>query len=145
MVKPLSFPIRCLFVVLGTICLGLAVLGAILPVLPATPFVLGAVFCYGRSSERLSRWLLRQKLIARCVADLTTRQGLTAKTKQAIVGVAALTMTATAVLINKPALYIVFGILIGIKALYFHFGIKTIPATSAPAQYGAEPCVTEKE
>ncbi len=143
--KPLSFPIRCLFVVLGTICLGLAVLGAILPVLPATPFVLGAMFCYGRGSERLSRWLLRQKFIARCVADLTTRRGLTAKTKRAIVGVAALTMTVAAVLINKPVMYIVFGILIGIKVLYFHFGIKTIPETSALAQCSDEPCVTEKE
>lgn len=54
-------PVRAIFVVLGTVFLGLGAVGVVLPVLPTTPFVLLAAACYLRASERLHRWLVNSR------------------------------------------------------------------------------------
>jgi len=51
-------PARALFLVLGTLCLGVAAVGVVVPVLPTTPFVLLAAACYLRSSATLYDRLL---------------------------------------------------------------------------------------
>lgn len=48
---------RYSYILLGTICLVLAVLGAILPGLPTTVFVILAIWLFSRSSERMHRFL----------------------------------------------------------------------------------------
>lgn len=60
---------RWLYLLGGLICLGLATAGALLPVLPCTPFVLLAVYCFARSSPRLHAWLLRSRLFGGIISD----------------------------------------------------------------------------
>jgi uncharacterized membrane protein YbaN (DUF454 family) len=54
-------PVRAVFLVLGTVFLGIAALGIVVPVLPTTPFVLLAAACYLRASSRLHDRLLRSR------------------------------------------------------------------------------------
>lgn len=125
-IRPLSLPVRLLLLVLGTLCTGLAVLGVVLPILPTTPFLLGAAFCYFRSSERCYAWLLRNKFVARRLEEWIIEKGLTAKSKREILLMAFLVMTITALIINKPVMYLIMGILMTLKILYFVFIIKTV-------------------
>ncbi len=50
-----------LLITLGLFFVGLATLGIFLLVLPTTPFLLLAVACFTRSSEKLHTWVLSNK------------------------------------------------------------------------------------
>jgi uncharacterized protein len=47
----------------GTLSLGLGFLGIALPLVPATPFLLLAAYCFARSSPRLHNWLVEHRLL----------------------------------------------------------------------------------
>ena len=51
-----------LLAALGIACVGLAILGVFLPLLPTTPFLLLALACFSRSSEKMHEWILTHKL-----------------------------------------------------------------------------------
>lgn len=50
-----------LFLMLGWVCILLAIIGIFLPLLPTTPFLLLAAFLFSKGSKRLHSWLLSQK------------------------------------------------------------------------------------
>lgn len=58
MPQPLHGLRRWAMVSLGLLLVGIGILGAILPGLPSTVFLIGASYCFARSSPPLHRWLL---------------------------------------------------------------------------------------
>jgi uncharacterized membrane protein YbaN (DUF454 family) len=55
---------RAGWVVLGSIALALGIIGIPLPILPTTPFLLAAAFCYARGSMRCHAWLMRNHILS---------------------------------------------------------------------------------
>ena len=49
---------RYLYILFGTLCLVMGLIGVFLPVLPTTPLLLLTAFCYYRGSDRLYEWLM---------------------------------------------------------------------------------------
>lgn len=70
-----------LFVVAGTIFLGLGAIGIFLPVLPTTPFLLLAAACYLRGSERMHQWLLNNRWFGSYIRNYHEGKGISAKAK----------------------------------------------------------------
>ena len=67
---------RVLFLAAGFACLGMAYLGALLPGLPTTPWVLLASWCFARSSPRLQRWLRRSPFFGALLRDWDEHRGI---------------------------------------------------------------------
>jgi hypothetical protein len=67
---------RILLVIAGSLCVVLGLLGAVLPVLPTTPFLLLAAACYLRSSRRLYHWLLTNRLFGDYLRRYRAGEGL---------------------------------------------------------------------
>ena len=60
---------RYAYILAGWLCLGLGVVGIFLPLLPTTPFVLLAAFCFSRGSQTLHSWLLTQQTFGPIIRD----------------------------------------------------------------------------
>lgn len=124
------------YILLGCVGLGLGFLGAILPMLPAFPFLLLAAFCFSRSSQRLHNWFIGTKLYQDNLADFVAGQGMTRKAKIRIMVTVTVLMSIGFIMMHAvPVGRIVLGCVWLFHVLYFIFGIKTKPAPeTAPVQ-----------
>ena len=55
--------IRFLLVLIGTLSLGLGIIGIFVPLLPTTPLLLLSAYCYVRSSTRMYTWLVNHRIL----------------------------------------------------------------------------------
>lgn len=72
---------RWLFVVAGSVSVGLGTLGIVLPLLPTTPFLLLAAYCYAKSSERFYTWLVTNRYFGEYILNYREKRGVPMKIK----------------------------------------------------------------
>lgn len=78
-------PARLLFTGLGLLCVLLGFVGALLPLVPSTVFVLIAAWCFARGNPRLLRRLRQHRLFGPALRDWRAGRGLSARAKVAAV------------------------------------------------------------
>ncbi|MGR3803766.1 YbaN family protein [Marinibacterium profundimaris] len=82
-------PARILWFCLGSISLALGAIGAVLPILPTTPFVILSAFAYGKSSPRLEQWLKDSPTFGPMIADWRAHGAIAPRYKRLAVGMMA--------------------------------------------------------
>jgi uncharacterized membrane protein YbaN (DUF454 family) len=90
---------RSFLLIAGSVALVLAVIGAILPVMPTTPFLLLSAYCYARSSERCHTWLTKNRLFGRYFAYVAQGRRLSLPIKTALIASCWLTASVSALLL----------------------------------------------
>lgn len=72
---------KIFFKVIGIFFLGLALIGAALPLIPATPFLLLSASCFAKSSPRLHAMLLNNKVFGALITDWQNHRTIAKKSK----------------------------------------------------------------
>ena len=130
---------KILYVVLGCIGVALGALGAVLPLLPAFPFLLLSAFCFARSSERMHNWFTGTRLYKNNLESYVKGRGMTRKTKIKIMVTVTLLMTAGFIMMNQvPVGRVVLACVWLFHILYFLLGVKTITAGDFAGRLKAE-------
>ena len=125
---------KSLYIILGCIGVGLGAAGAVVPMLPAFPFLMLAAFCFARSSEKLDRWFKGTKLYKDNLEDYVAGRGMTVKTKVRIMIMVTLLMSVGFIMMGLKGIVtgcIVLGCVWAFHIIYFIWGVKTIPAAEA--------------
>ena len=126
---------KILLVILGCIGVGLGAIGAVVPMLPAFPFLMLAAFCFARSSERLNRWFINTKLYKNNLETYVKGQGMTKKTKIRIMITVSVLMSIGFVMMHQVVVGRIVLVCVWVfHILYFTFGVKN---------YNAELCEAE--
>ncbi|MBE5770500.1 MAG: DUF454 domain-containing protein [Clostridiales bacterium] len=122
---------KMLYIILGCIGVGLGAVGAVVPMLPAFPFLMLAACCFARSSEKLNNWFINTRLYKDNLADYVAGRGMTMKTKVRIMITVTLLMSIGFVMMGIKGVTvgcIVLGCVWAFHIVYFLFGVKTIQA-----------------
>lgn len=72
---------RLLWVLAGVLALATGIVGIFLPLLPTTPLVLLAAFCFARGSTRCERWLLTHPRFGPMIRDWRIRRAIPRRVK----------------------------------------------------------------
>ena len=73
---------RAVWTTAGLLAIVLGIAGIFLPLLPTTPFILLAAFCFSRGSRRFEAWLLAHPRFGPMVADWRARRAVPRRAKQ---------------------------------------------------------------
>jgi uncharacterized membrane protein YbaN (DUF454 family) len=96
---------KIVYLILGHICLVLGVVGAFLPILPTTPFLLLAAYFYSKSSDKLHQWIINHKYFGPPLKDWQEKGVIGMKAK-----IIATVMIALVMAWRLPLLNIAIGI-----------------------------------
>jgi hypothetical protein len=83
---------RGVFLVAGSLCVGLGLIGLFLPLLPTTPFLLLAAACYARGSRRFYDWLLANRTFGPLINEWRRHRAIPYRTKISAIALMSLTL-----------------------------------------------------
>lgn len=124
--------VKILFITGGFIALGLGILGIILPLLPTTPLLLLASFCFVKGSDRFARWFKATKIYQRHLESFVKERAMTLKQKLTILLTADVMIAIPFILLNSMMVRVILLLVVCYKYYYFFTKIKT--KVSAPVK-----------
>ncbi len=73
--------LRWLLIIVGSVSVGLGVIGIFIPLLPTTPFLLLAATCYAKSSDRFYNWLISNRWLGKYIRNYREGKGTPLRVK----------------------------------------------------------------
>ena len=104
-------PARLLFLILGCVCFALGVVGAFLPLLPTTPFLLLAAACWARSSPRFHDWLMNHRVFGPTLRSWRAHRALPPGVKGKAIALLVVVLAGSAWMVSyPPSRWIIAGV-----------------------------------
>ena len=116
---------RVIWLSIGIISVGLAFIGALLPLMPTTVFLLIATYSFARSSDKLHSWLLNHKHFGVLIRDWNERGAIATKTKFKAISAIGVTFVISLLFGLSVIFLLIQAAVLGVVSLF----IATRPAT----------------
>lgn len=116
---------KFIWLTIGFVTMAIGGLGVVLPVLPTTPFLLVASFCFAKGSDRFHNWFTGTQLYKKHLDSFVKDRSMTLKTKWCILLPASFMLIIAMIIMQNIYGRIFILILIGFKYIYFFTKIQT--------------------
>lgn len=109
--------LRPFFFVIGWICVVLGFIGALLPIMPTTPFLILAAYLFSKSSPRFHTWLLNLPKFGPVIAQWEETKTIKKEVKIMAIGLLSVSMLGTLIFVpvKMTVKYILTGIWISVS------------------------------
>ncbi|KAA2273826.1 DUF454 domain-containing protein [Staphylococcus haemolyticus] len=119
---------RYVLIVLGIVFTVIAFIGAVLPLLPTTPFLILAAICFTNSSRKFKIWLESTQIYKNYVENLKKYKGYTMKEKIRILISLYIVVGFSIFMISNLYIRIGLVIMVVIQTIVLFTFVKTLPA-----------------
>ncbi|MGE5379244.1 MAG: YbaN family protein [Candidatus Saccharibacteria bacterium] len=113
---------------LGAVFVGLGAVGAVLPFLPTTPFLLLAAGCFARGSPRAYRWLIENRHFGPALLSYREGRGLSVRAKLFSLSFLYIVLLTSAFIMNVDTLMAIVFVAVGAGVTIHLLTIKTATA-----------------
>ncbi|GLC81565.1 YbaN family protein [Lacrimispora brassicae] len=116
---------KAIYICIGIAAMVLGAIGTVLPGLPTTPFLLLALFCFTKGSEKLNCWFRGTSLYEKYVKHYEYDRSLTRKQKFTIQAAAGVMMAISFILTENTVIRLLLAGAFLLHNYVFIFVIKT--------------------
>lgn len=125
--------------VLAFVFLGIGAVGAVLPILPTTPFLLLAAFLFGKGSKKFHKWFAGTNLYRKYIEEAIRKKAMTKESKRKVAVTLGLLFTIgfmVSPIWHAKALILIVA---AFHAYYFMFRIRTVSGDEAQRENHVQP------
>ncbi len=132
-----------LLTILGSLSLALGMIGLVLPILPTTPFLLLAAYCWLRSSKRLYDWLMGHKVFGPYLYHYMTHRAVMKRTKVAALILLWASLLVSMLAVDNRHVQILLPV-VGLAVTAHVLSLKTLTQTEL-TEIGTRPAISKDE
>lgn len=114
--------IKIVFLILGVLSFLLGIIGIVVPLLPTTPFLLLALYCFAKSSKRIEEKFRNSKIYTKYLDDFVKHKRIPLNKKIFVVSLATIMLSFPLIILNSIIVKVVIVLLL--IYIYYYFFIK---------------------
>ena len=117
---------RIFYILLGFIALGLGIVGIVLPLLPTTPLLLSACFCFAKGSNYFYNRIVNTWFYKKYLGDFAKTRAMTIRAKLSVCITASIFVSIPFILTPVWIVRLIIFSVLAFKWYFFIFRIKTV-------------------